>query len=87
MGIFSMPHTEIDYIKQSKISIYIDRNGIDWDGEIVKIVFFFALNKQVKPNINQIYEYFNDLVSDVKLLGRLTHVTGKEEIYQLLRQV
>lgn len=87
IGIFAMPHAQIEYIKKSRVAIYINKDGINWNGENVKIIFFFALNQQIKGDINQIYSYFNDLVSDNNTLNKLTKVIDKNEIYQLLKQV
>lgn len=87
MDIFAMPHAEIDYINQSVIAIYVNRNGIDWDGKWVNVVFFFALNDQVKPIINQIYEYFNNLISEETALEDLSLAKDKHELYQLLKRV
>lgn len=87
MGIFAMPHAQIEYINEPKIVIYINKDGIMWNGDVVKIIFFFALNQQVKENINDIYSYFNELISDDFIINKLIKTTSKNDVYQLLRQV
>lgn len=87
MGIFAMPHAQINYINKSKIVIYINKDGIFWDGNIVKIVFFFALNQQVKESINEIYSYFNELISDDSVMTSLINLSSINNVYQLLKKV
>lgn len=87
LGTFAMPHAQIDYILKPGISIYVNKNGIDWDGEKVNIVFFFAMNRQAKPIINQIYEFFGHVISDESLLSNLALVSKEQEILSLLKQV
>ncbi|MGY3766126.1 BglG family transcription antiterminator [Vagococcus vulneris] len=87
MGSFAIPHAEIKYVKQPIISIYINKNGIDWQGEKVQLVFFFALNEQVKDLINQVYEFFNEVISSNYIIKRLTNCTNFEEIEIVLGDV
>lgn len=87
MDIFAIPHAEMDYIINPGIAVYVNRNGINWGGKLVYVVFFFALNNQVKSTINQIYEYFNDLISNQTMLENLSLAKDKNELYQLLRKV
>ncbi|MBY7141743.1 transcription antiterminator [Virgibacillus sp. NKC19-3] len=87
MGNFAMPHVKIDYISEPRISIYVNKDGINWDSELVNVVFFFALNKDVKPIINGIYEFFNHVISDENMLRGLALVNDGQEIVRLLEKV
>lgn len=87
MGIFAMPHGDIKYINKPCISIYINRHGIKWKENKVQIVFFFAINKKVRISIDQIYEFFNELVTDYSILKKLINSTSSDEIREYLKEV
>ncbi|RPA65421.1 transcription antiterminator [Aerococcus agrisoli] len=84
---FSMPHAQIEYIHVPKIAIYVNKDGIAWDKDNVKIVFFFALNKEAKKNINEVYSFFNELISNEEIMKKLIHVSDKDEIISLIKKV
>lgn len=87
MGQFSMPHANVKYINTPSIFIYINSKGIEWNGENVKLVFFFGLNPIVKDSINDVYVFFNELVSNTDLVKKLISVKSFEEIEGVLREV
>lgn len=87
MGKFAMPHAEITYVKKPSISIYINKNGVNWNGDKVELVFFFALNEDVKASINHIYEYFNEVISSSSVLKKLIQCTTYQEITNVLKEV
>ncbi|WP_312093523.1 BglG family transcription antiterminator [Niallia sp.] len=87
MGIFAMPHAEVDYNVQPSISIYINSTGIAWGDEKVHIVFFFALNRTVKDSINEVYAYFNELVSNYSVMKRLVAARDENDIQSLLKEI
>lgn len=71
MDTVAVPHAPIEYVLKPCISVYINADGIDWHGTTVNIVFFLAMNKQIKAEIEPIYQYFNDVLEDKKLLHQL----------------
>lgn len=87
MGMFAMPHAEITYVNKPSISMYVNENGIDWNGDTVQVVFFFALNQAVKKSINQIYAYFNEVISNHKVMKKLPHCKTYSEITNVLKEV
>lgn len=86
MGMFAMPHADIKYIHSPCISIYINSHGISWGNQKVQLVFFFALNTQVKTDINEIYAFFNELVSNHSIMKKLVEVQNIKEIETLLKE-
>lgn len=84
---FAMPHAEIKYVKIPTIAIYINKRGIEWDGQIVNVVFFFALNEKVKKSINSIYEFFNELVSNKQLIKDLIQCKTYQQVEIILGSV
>lgn len=67
--------------------MYVNENGIDWNGDTVQVVFFFALNQAVKESINQIYAYFNEVISNHKVMKKLPHCKTYSEITNVLKEV
>lgn len=51
--VVSTPHAPVKYVKRPAIAIYIDNKGILWQGKNIKVVFFLALNQEVKENIEK----------------------------------
>ncbi|MER8055631.1 hypothetical protein, partial [Acinetobacter pittii] len=60
--------------------------GIDWNGTVVHSVFFFALNEQVKPEVNSLYETFNEIVSNQQALTTLRASSSFEELVKILKE-
>ncbi|OAQ55635.1 BglG family transcription antiterminator [Enterococcus thailandicus] len=83
---FAMPHAEIAYVNEPVISIYVNPQGIDWNGTVVHSVFFFALNEQVKPELNSLYETFNEIVSNQQALTTLRASSSFEELVKILKE-
>ncbi|WP_164470896.1 BglG family transcription antiterminator [Vaginisenegalia massiliensis] len=80
MGDFAMPHSDVQYVKRSCISLYLNPKGIQWGKQRVRIVFFMALNPQEIEDISLIYKYFNQLVSDKALLERLLQANEADQL-------
>lgn len=87
MGIFAMPHATVADDKQPSISIYINSKGITWGDQCVNIIFFFALNQTVKDSINEVYAFFNELVSNHTIMKELIDAKDEADIQSLLKEV
>ncbi|WP_414091651.1 PTS sugar transporter subunit IIA [Lactobacillus acetotolerans] len=66
--------------------MYIDKKKIEWQDKMVKIVFFLALNQEIKPHIEEIYSYFDNILEDKKLLKRISESNSVEKVIALLRE-
>ena len=86
INIVAVPHAPIRYVNKSVIAIYIDKKKIEWQDKMVKIVFFLALNQEIKPHIEEIYSYFDNILEDKKLLKRISESNSVEEVIALLRE-
>lgn len=86
MGDFAMPHGMTEFINKSTLAIYVNKNGIQWGNQQVKIVFFIAFTHKDIDNLNQVYVAFNALVSDQQMLERLINAQQKEEIIEIIKQ-
>lgn len=86
MDGFSMPHSNIDFIKEPFISIYINKNGIDWGTSKVDIAFYFGLNYTLRHKISKLYDFFNEFVSDRKNLSLLKKAKTYEEVVNIIKR-
>lgn len=86
INIVAVPHAPIRYVNKPVIAIYIDKKKIEWQDKMVKIVFFLALNQEIKPHIEEIYSYFDNILEDKKLLKRISESNSVEEVIALLRE-
>ncbi len=83
--VVSTPHAPVKYVKRPAIAIYIDNKGILWQGKNIKVVFFLALNQEVKENIEKIYEYFDDILENEHLINQIATSNSVEEVIELLK--
>ncbi|WP_313466810.1 BglG family transcription antiterminator [Carnobacterium sp.] len=83
---FALPHAEVKHVKRPIITIYINQNGINWMGQTVNIVFFIALNKEVKKDINNIYQYFNEILENNYLISKLISASTSQQVIDLLKK-
>lgn len=84
--VVSTPHAPVKYVKKPAIAIYIDNKGILWQGKNIKVVFFLALNQEVKENIEKIYEYFDDILENKHLINQIATSNSVEEVIELLKE-
>ncbi|WP_164505054.1 BglG family transcription antiterminator [Companilactobacillus hulinensis] len=84
MDNIAMPHAPVKYVIKPCISIYVNQDGIDWDGHEVNLVFFITINHEVQDEVEQIYKYFNDVLENKPLLKRVINSTSVDEILKLL---
>ncbi|MDN6640515.1 MAG: BglG family transcription antiterminator [Tetragenococcus sp.] len=85
IGFVATPHAPVDYVKKPCISVYVNPEGISWDHGKVNIIFFLAMNEAIKPEIQLIYQHFNDILENDKRLKKILRLKNKEEIIGLLR--
>ena len=84
MDNIAMPHAPVDFVEKPFIAVYINKDGIDWNGSEVNIVFFLAMNQEVHDQIDDIYKYFNDVLENKVLLKRVINSKDNKEIFKLL---
>ena len=83
----AIPHGNIEHTKKSIIGILVNPKGITWDKHSINIVFFIALNRDVVEEIDDIYSYFYDLISNDKHLAKMSKLDTSREIYSFLKGV
>lgn len=81
---YSIPHA-MDFIaKKTVISVFINPNGIQWDDQVVKVVFLSAINKRNIVNLRIIYDFVIDMVSDDQIFAKLIQADSIESFYNTL---
>lgn len=80
----AMPHAPIEFVLKPCIAIYINQQGIEWNGNQVHIVFFLAMNQQVQTQIEAIYQRFNAILESEKLLKELIRCHNAAEVIEKL---
>ena len=86
MGNFAIPHGEIKYINEPIIYVYINKNGVLWGEEKVKIVFLFLLNKSCKNEMDYIYNFFNEIINSEITLQKLINTTTYKDFINVLKK-
>lgn len=80
----AMPHATVDFVNKPFIAVYVNPDGVDWKGKTVNVVFFLAMNKDVHDQIDSIYERFNNILEDKKLLKGIVNSKDENQILKLL---
>lgn len=80
----SLPHADTKLIKKPFISVMINKGGIVWQGETVKIVFFMGLNETTTLQIRKIYHYLNEIIENSNSIRQLENAKEKDEILKIL---
>lgn len=84
IDFIAIPHAPIEFVNKPCIAIYINSKGVDWSDGKINIIFFLAMNNEIKDEVDAIYSYFNNLLEDKQLLQRIIHLTDKKEIMKML---
>lgn len=61
---FAIPHQFIEKTKKSSIAILINKNGIQWNNQKVKVVFLFNIALKHKYLFKEIYSSLIDVLND-----------------------
>lgn len=84
LGNSAIPHGDIRFVKKPTIGLLINESGVLWDGDLVKTVFFIALNKSVSNSLDDIYSYFYDIVSDDEKIRKLSLLKEVNQVKKFL---
>ena len=76
----AVPHAPLSFVNHPCIGIYINKKGVKWGESNVNLIFFLAMNKEIKPEVDRIYEYFNEILEDQELLKQLISCRSSSEV-------
>lgn len=81
----AIPHGSVSEVNESKMCIAILKEPIQWEDEVVEIVFLMALkmnSKQESEKVQQFYKSFVQLTSSEKNIQKMKALKNNIELYQ-----
>lgn len=85
-GDIAIPHAKMDYVNKPSISVYINKDGINWGTGVARIVFLFLLNEENRNDINDVYTYFNRIIDSKQLLSNLINAENYNDFIKILTE-
>lgn len=82
---FAIPHSINMDAKRTVIAIYINVNGIDWNGKSVQLVILPCFNSADRKNFNKIFEMFTDTLMNTSNIKPIVGVLNLEEFTTKLK--
>lgn len=71
-GSVAIPHTIKMESDQTTLSIYLSDKGIDWDGQIVKVVILLSLSKSDRKIFIELFDIIAELFTDFDYINKLS---------------
>lgn len=54
-GKFAIPHSNVQNANTTKLYIMINHEGVDWNGEIIKLIFLILIDHEAASNFRKLY--------------------------------
>lgn len=83
-SLFAIPHPLMPLATQTKIPVFINPNGIDWNGTKVQVVLLLAINEVDKRIFMNVYEPLIRLLSEDELTATLARSNSFRAFANLL---
>ena len=83
----AIPHTMKMTAEKTSISILITSEGIDWCGEIVKLVVLIAIKPEDADVFSELFEVLVEALTEQANVNFLTTVTNYEEFIQRMKRL
>ncbi|MFV0247118.1 MAG: PTS sugar transporter subunit IIA [Mycoplasmatales bacterium] len=81
---YAIPHNMDFTENKSSIIVLINKNGIQWNNQNVKIVFLSIINKHDVANVSFVYSYINEFISEDINYLQLIKSKDFDEFYNIL---
>lgn len=82
---FAVPYSINMNAKRTVISIYINVNGIDWNGKSVQLVILPCFNPTDRKRFNEIFEMFTDTLMNISNTKSIITVSNLDEFITQLK--
>lgn len=81
---FAIPHSINMDAKKTVLAIYINKNGINWEGKVVQLVILPCFNSADRKNFNEIFEGLTDTLIDASHVTAMVNVKNLKEFIEEL---
>lgn len=81
---FAIPHSINMDAKKTVLAIYINKNGINWEGKVVQLVILPCFNSADRKNFNEIFEGLTDTLLDASHVTAMVNVKNLKEFIEEL---
>ena len=78
-------YSEPQYVKESKIVVYVSRRGVDYNDARVKVIFFMALNQDIRDSVTSIYHFLADIIDNPLVMKQLINSKNAKEFIQTIK--
>lgn len=83
-GTFAIPHAlELDAVR-TQCAVYVDPEGIEWDGFQIPIVMMIAVQKSDRSEFVELYEALITRFEDAEMVYAVSHTKTFREFFQAL---
>lgn len=77
---FAIPHAIELEAQKTMFCILVNRDGIPWDGSLIKCVFMIAVNKNERKSFSKIYSGIIQILCDKERVNQLVSAQNLEEL-------
>ncbi|UJF15559.1 PTS sugar transporter subunit IIA [Jeotgalibaca sp. MA1X17-3] len=71
---FAIPHSIKMNAKKTVLAVYINKNGIDWNGKLVQLIILPCFNSSDRKDFNEIFEMLTDTLIDASNVAKIVTV-------------
>lgn len=84
---FAIPHGDIENVNVPVIGVLINKNGITWKENKVKVVFFIAINEQFDGEMAKMYRYFYKILKDPRKIEKLAYSQTAKDFIKKIQNI
>lgn len=84
---FAIPHALIMNAKETMLAILINKKGIKWDNDMIKLVILIAVKKGDVSQFSKIYEHLAKILCSPIYLSSLIQCNTYSEVLQVIKFV
>jgi len=83
-GNVAIPHPLQNYENKSRIAIILSDKGIQWDKNLVNVVFMLALKKEDHTYFVEIFEFIQAIISSKTLLSKFLKIKSYNDFIEFV---
>ena len=83
-----MPHAINPNAEKSSLSIYINKQGIQWDEKRnVKLVIMFIISQEDSYMFNSVFDGLIEILNDYRFVNQLIDVENYDEFKEIIQNL